>query len=257
MSLHFFILQKMKQLVLNKMLNKDLRKKIVEKSHSCKLSHCGGALSCVDFINYLYENVMKENDLFILSKGHGSMALYGVLEKHGKNPAWTMHPELNEKQGIYATTGSLGHGLPIAVGRALAKKLKKDNGKVYVLCGDCEMAEGSVWEALSIAKTLNVDNLTVFVDCNKYGVICPTKRLGLDKDSLKKKLEAFGFNSLILNGHDENELGKIKKLGQGLNAIVLDTIKGKGIDFLEKSHAHGFNFFYEPEKYERMMKELE
>ena len=119
------------------------------------------------------------------------------------------------------------------------------------------MAEGSVWEAFSIAKTLKVDNLVVFVDYNKYGAVYPIKEsISDDKETLKKKIEAFGFNTLILDGHDETDLAEIKNLNPGLNAIILDTIKGKGIDFLEESHAHGFNFFFEPEKYEKVMNEL-
>jgi transketolase len=237
--------------------NKDLRKKIVEKSYSCKLGHCGSALSCIDFINYLYKEILKEEDIFILSKGHGSMALYAVLEEKGKNPEWTMHPELNEEKGIYATTGSLGHGLPIAVGRAFGKKAKGSKGKVYVLMGDCETAEGSVWEALLIAKNIGVDNLVVLVDFNKYGCVYPTQRtISLDRYSLKNKLEAFGFNTLVLDGHNEEELSKIKQIEPGLNAVILETVKGKGIDFLEESHAHGFNFFFEPEKYKETMEKL-
>lgn len=238
-------------------MNKDLRRKIVEKSCSCKLGHCGSALSCVDFINYLYKNILREKDIFILSKGHGSMALYAVLEEQGKNPEWTMHPELDEEKGIYATTGSLGHGLPIAVGRAFAKKVKKDGGKVYVLMGDCETAEGSIWESLLIAKKLKIDNLMIFVDFNEYGAYYPIKEsLNIDKESLKNKFEAFEVDTVILDGHDEEELSKIKLLEPGLKAVLLKTVKGKGIYFLEESHAHGFNFFYEPERYKEMMEKL-
>ncbi len=238
-------------------MNNNLRKKIVERSRSEKLGHCGSALSCIDFINYLYKNILKEKDIFILSKGHGSMALNVVLEEHGKNPEWTMHPELNEKEGIFATTGSLGHGLPIAIGRAFAKKVKKDGGKVYVLMGDCEMAEGSVWEALSIAKTLKVNNLVIIIDSNKYGAVYPVKKsISDDNESLKAKIEAFGFGAKILNGHNEEDFKQIKNIETGLNAFILDTIKGKGINFLEESHAHGFNFFYEPEKYKEVMEKF-
>ena len=239
------------------MINKDLRRKIVEKSRSCKLGHCGSALSCVDFINYLYEDVLTEKDAFILSKGHGCMALNAVLEKQGKNPEWVMHPELNEETGIYATTGSLGHGLPIAVGRAFAKKVKNE-GKVYALLGDCEMAEGSIWEALLMGKNLKLENLTIFIDFNKYGASYSTlETANINEESLRKKLEAFDFKTLILDGHDEEELKKIKTISPGLNAVILKTIKGKGIYFLEESHAHGFNFFFEEEKYKEIMEILE
>ena len=237
------------------MLNKNLRRRIVEGSKEYKLGHCGSALSCVDVISYLYSKVLKKEDVFILSKGHGAMALYAVLEEQGKKPKWTMHPELNEKQGIYATTGSLGHGLPIGIGRAFAKKIKKELGNVYVLLSDGEMAEGSNWESLIILKNLKLTNLKVLIDFNKYGAIYPIKEITLDdKYSLKKKIKAFGFNTIIIDGHSEKEFKKIKQ--KEFTVFILDTIKGKGIDFLEKSHAHGFNFFYEPDKYKEVMEKL-
>ena len=232
-------------------MNKDLRKRIVEGSKKYKLGHCGSALSCVDTINYLYKEVIKEEDIFILSKGHGSMALYVVLEDKGISPKWEMQLNLNEKKGIYATTGSLGHGLPIAVGRAFGKKLKKEKGNIYVLMGDCEMAEGSNWESMLIAKTLEIDNLTMLIDSNKYGSAFPVIK-ELKDYSLKKKINAFGFNTIIIDGHKEKELAKIKNV-KGLNAILLNTIKGKGIDFLEKSHSHRCNFSLEPERYKEVM----
>lgn len=239
------------------MINKELRKKIIEKACNCKLGHVGPALSCVDFIEFLYREIMQEKDIFILSKGHASMALYAVLEKYGKRPEWAVHPELNEKEGIHATTGSLGHGLPIAIGRALAKKLKGEPGKVYVLLGDCEMAEGSVWEALSAAKALNVDNLMFFVDWNKYGAAYPVEdTVNITGDNLKAKIEAFGFKTLVINGHEESELAKIKSLNGGFNAVILDTVKGKGVSFLEQSHAHGYHFCFNPDKYEEVMRDL-
>ena len=133
-----------------KLLNKNLRKKIIEKGYELKNGHLGSALSCVDTIKYLYDEVIGENDLFILSKGHGSLALYSVLESKGKKVSWREHPEIKEEEGIYATTGSLGHGVPIGLGRAFAKKLRGDEGKVYVLIGDGEIEEGSNWESFII-----------------------------------------------------------------------------------------------------------
>ena len=237
------------------MTNKDLIKKVVEGSKKYKLGHCGSALSCLDIVDCLYKDVLKEDDLFILSKGHGSMALYSVLEQYGHKQEWAMHPELNENKGIYATTGSLGHGLPIGVGRAFAKKLKNKPGRVYVLMGDGEMAEGSVWESLILAKTLKLDNLTALIDHNKYGAVYRINEITSDDQYvLKKKLKAFGFNTSIVDGHNQKEFRKIKN--KGLKAIIFNTIKGNGIDFLEESHAHGFNFFFEPEKYKEVMENL-
>lgn len=237
-------------------LNKDLRKKIIEKGCEFKLGHFGAALSCVDCISYLYDNVLTIQDIFILSKGHGAPALYAKLEEMGKNVNWKEHPELDEKSGIYATTGSLGHGLPIAVGRAYAKRLKGDNGKVYVLLGDGEIQEGSNWEALMIASKLKVD-INVLIDWNKYSATDSIEStLCLDAKDLSRKLTAFGCNTYIINGHDEKELEKLKELGEGLNAVILDTIKGKGVRLLEQSHDHVYYWHLNPEEYKKALEDL-
>lgn len=238
------------------MLNSELRKKIVEKGYQNNMSHYGSALSCVDAIKYLYDEILKEKDIFILSKGHGSMALYSVLESKGKNPVWRMHPELDEKEGIYATTGSLGHGLAIGLGRAFAKKLKGEKGRVYVLTGDGEMQEGSNWEALMIANSLKV-NLNVLIDWNKYQAVGKIQEnIKMDGKSLEKKLKSFGFETKIINGHKISGLKKLKDLKEGCNAIILDTIKGKGISILEKDPPHVYVLKNE-EEYLKCLKELE
>ena len=224
-------------------LNKNLRRRILEKGIEIKSGHFGSSLSCLDTIKYLYDNVLKKEDIFILSKGHGDMALFAVLESKGYNASWTSHLNLNEKDGIYATTGSLGHGLPIGLGRAYAKKIKKENGLVYVLTGDGEMQEGSNWEALIISNALKINNLTLLVDWNKYQSAGNVLEVGgFSADSLIKRLNSFECNTQKINGHDEKDLSKLKKLKRGLNAIVLDTIKGKGIKCLEESHSHGYTW---------------
>lgn len=237
------------------MINKELRKKLVQNVYEKKMTHVGSALSCLDTINYLYDHVLTKDDIFILSKGHGAIALYTVLEKHGKKPDWTMHPEIDEEKGIYATTGSLGHGLPIAIGRAFGKKLK-GKGRVFVLLGDGEMAEGSVWESLILANRFKLDNLHIFVDWNKYaGLTDDVKELfDFDSDTLATRMRAFGFNVQKINGHDEHDL---KLISHGLDArtiFLLDTIKGKGVDVLEKTHFHGYSFT--PEEYQKALNEL-
>ena len=237
-------------------LNKELRRRILEKGYQNDLSHYGSALSCVDAIKYLYDYILNEKDVFILSKGHGAMALYAVLESKGKNPSWKLHPELDEKEGIYATSGSLGHGLPIATGRAFAKKLKGEKGRVYVLTGDGEMQEGSNWEALMIANSLNL-NLTLLVDWNKYQSIERLKdRFKIDGKSLEKKLRSFGFKTKIIDGHSIEGLRNIGKLRDGCNAIILDTIKGKGVSILEKDSPHTYSW-KNKEEYLSCLKELE
>jgi transketolase len=237
-------------------LNKEIRRKILEKGHQNNISHYGSALSCVDAIKYLYDNVLDKEDVFILSKGHGAMALYAVLEEHGKNPIWKLHPELDEKNGLYATSGSLGHGLPIATGRAFAKKLKGEKGRVYVLTGDGEMEEGSNWEALMIANSLDI-NINLLVDFNKYQSLGKVQDImNMNEKSLERKLKSFGFKTKIINGHDPEELKKLGRLKYGRNAVILDTIKGKGVSSLERDCPHTYNWKDE-EEYLRALKELE
>ena len=236
-------------------LNKELRRRIIEKGTEMGSGHFSSAFSCLDCIKYLYDNVLKEEDRFILSKGHGDMALFAVLESKGKKPTWTIHLNHNEEEGIYATAGSLGHGLPIGVGRAFAKKLKGESGRVFVLCSDGEFEEGSVYEALSLAQVLQLDNIIVLVDWNKYQANELTKKVGnIDGESLTKRFEAFGWKTIKINGHDIKELEKLNYLEKGLNAVILDTIKGCGVGCL--INMHGFDFRKNPDAHAKAMEEL-
>src|SRR3989344_1391691 len=239
------------------MPNKSLRKKLIESAFEKKIGHVGSALSCLDTVNYLYDNIITKDDIFILSKGHGAMALYLALEKQGKKPDWTMHPELDEEKGIYATTGSLGHGLPIAIGRAYARKLS-GKGRVFVLLGDGEMAEGSVWESLILANRFKLDNLYILIDWNKYGGLTDDvkKLFDFDGDSLAARVRAFGFNVLKIDGHDEKQLESLKTLHDARTVVILDTIKGKGVDVLEKTHFHGYYFHQNPDEYKKALDAL-
>jgi transketolase len=147
----------------------DLKKRIIEIAYKHKLSHLGSYLSAVDIIEEIYQKKDK-NDIFILSSGHAALALYVVIEKYeGKNAEelfikYGGHPHRNENDGIYCSTGSLGLGITVAVGRALANKKRK----VYVLISDGESAEGSVWEALRFIKESNLSNIEVYVNVNGY-----------------------------------------------------------------------------------------
>ena len=147
----------------------DLRNRILEIAYKHKLGHLGSYLSAVDIIEEIY-NYKKPEDIFILSSGHAALALYVVLEKYeGKNAEELFlkhggHPHRDEKDGIYCSTGSLGLGITVAVGRALANK----NRKVYVLISDGESAEGSVWEALRFIQESNLSNIEVYVNVNGY-----------------------------------------------------------------------------------------
>lgn len=169
------------------MKNKDLKRRIIEISYKYNKSHIGSSISAVDIIEEIYD-LKKKNEKFILSEGHAAVGLYCVLEKHeGKNPENLLekhgiHPERDEKNGIWCTTGSLGQGLPIALGMAIANKKKN----VYCLISDGEAAEGSIWEALRIKTDNNIDNLKIYINLNGYGAYGE-----IESSKLTKRLKAF------------------------------------------------------------------
>jgi transketolase len=205
-----------------KELNK-LRRRMVELDYTYKNGHLASALSCLPIIYDIYKN-KKSNDVFILSKGHGSLALYSVLEHYGFNPDCSkLHPDIDIKNGIVCSTGSLGHGLPIAVGMALGKKLKGDDGVVHVLLGDGECAEGTTWESLLFAEKHKLDNLIVWVDMNQY-------------QNLDKTI------------YDIEKLSNIFKIN------IIKTIKGSGIKLFEQNHWHVHQLT--KQEYEDILEEL-
>lgn len=169
------------------MRNKSLKKRIIEISYKYNKSHIGSCISAVDIIEEIY-NLKKKDEKFILSEGHAAVALYCVLEKHeGRNPEYLLtkhgiHPERDEKNGIWCTTGSLGQGLPIALGMAIANK----NKNIYCMISDGEAAEGSIWEALRLKTDNNISNLKVYINLNGYGAYGE-----IDKIKLIKRLKAF------------------------------------------------------------------
>jgi len=169
------------------MVNNELKKRILDIAFSKKLSHLGSYLSSVDIIDKIFQT-KKEEDIFILSCGHAALALYVVIEKYHSIDAFHLfethggHPHLDEKNQIFCSTGSLGMGITVAIGRALANK-KRD---VYVLISDGECAEGSIWESLRYIEEKNIKNLHVFVNMNGYSAYS-----SIDKDYLKKRLYSF------------------------------------------------------------------
>lgn len=169
------------------MKNKNLKKRIIELSYRYSKSHIGSCLSAVDIIEEIY-NLKNDDEKFILSEGHAGIALYCVLEKHeGRDAEYLLkkhgiHPERDEKNGIWCTTGSLGQGLPIALGMAIANKEKN----VYCLISDGEAAEGSIWEALRIKTDNNIDNLKVYINLNGYGAYGE-----INENTLARRLKAF------------------------------------------------------------------
>ncbi len=221
--------------------------KLIDKAHNLRKetfkafikkgeAHLGGSFSMIEILILLYEKILKKKDKFILSKSHSSFPLCLILRKKGLNPKLTTHLEIDQKNGIFCTTGSLGHGLPISVGMALARKKQNKRGKIYVLISDGECQEGTTWESCLIASKHKLDNLVLIIDYNKIQALTFLKD-GLPLSSLSKKLKAFNFNTVeIKNGHNFKSLQKgfMKKNKKNKpTAIIIHTIKGKGIKKFE------------------------
>jgi len=202
-------------------------------------AHLGGSFSIIEILISLYEKVLKEDDKFILSKAHASFPLCLLLQEKGLNPKLTTHLELDPKNGIHCTTGSLGHGLPLATGMALGRKLQKKPGKIFVMMSDGECQEGTSWESLLIAAHQKLNNLVVLVDYNKIQALSFLKD-GLPLDDLSAKFKAFNWDCIeIKDGHSFDELIPVlqQKSNSKPKAFIVHTIKGKGIKAFENDPA--------------------
>jgi len=238
----------------SKNLAKKIRINSLKMVYKAKASHIGSALSIVDIVAVLYSSVMKFNpdnaqdidrDRFILSKGHACVAVYSALyeigfiseqdvQTYGEDFSWLMNHISHKVPGVEFSTGALGHGLPVASGKALAAKIKKEKWRVFALLSDGEMDEGSNWEALMFASHHKLSNLTVIIDYNKLQSLDSiSNTLGLEP--LKEKIEAFGCKVLQIDGHDHNVLQSALESQSSDRPLVIiaDTIKGKGISFME------------------------
>ena len=215
---------------------KKLRKETFEAFVKKGEAHLGGSFSMIETLVYLFEKVLKKNDKFILSKSHASYPFLLMLRKKGYKPKLTTHLEIDEKNGINCTTGSLGHGFPIGVGMALARKKMKKKGNIYVMISDGECQEGTTWEASLIAAKHNLANLFLIIDYNKIQALTTLKE-GLPLSSLKKKFNAFNFNTIeIKDGHNFNLISKKFKTAKKKDkptVFITHTIKGKGIKQFE------------------------
>tara|TARA_B110000483_G_scaffold237088_1_gene311285 strand:- start:4278 stop:5030 length:753 start_codon:yes stop_codon:yes gene_type:complete len=199
-------------------------------------AHLGGSFSMIETLILIYDLMLKKNDKFILSKAHASFPLCILLQEKGYNNKIKTHLEIDEKNGINCTSGSLGHGLPIATGMAFAKKKQKKQGKIFVMISDGECQEGTTWESLLIASKHKLDNLVIIVDYNKLQALSKLND-ALPLDSLSKKFKAFNCNCVeIKNGHSFTSIyksfKKIKKNNKP-NIFIVHTIKGKGIKEFE------------------------
>lgn len=241
-----------------------IRRDILRMVHGANSGHPGGSLGCTDLLTALYFNVMKrkpgfdmdgrEEDLFFLSNGHISPVFYSALARAGYFDVAELatfrkidsrlqgHPTTHEGlPGVRVASGSLGQGMSVAIGAALAKKLNNDQAVVFSLHGDGELDEGQNWEAIMFAPHHNVDNLISIVDWNGQQIDGPTFKV-LNLGDIKQKFEAFGWHTLEMNGNDMDEvvhtLNEAKSLvGKGKPiAIVMHTIMGKGVDFMENDH---------------------
>ena len=203
-------------------------------------AHLGGSFSMVEMLIALYEEVLKEEDKFILSKAHASFPLCIYLKDKGFDPFLTTHLELDPKNGIHCTTGSLGHGLPIGTGMALARKLQNIPGKIYVMISDGECQEGTTWESLLIGAKHKLDNLVVLVDYNKIQALF-TLEEALPLENLSAKFRAFNWEcSEVNDGHSFEELIPVFKEvhnEEKPRAIIVHTTKGKGVKSFENDPA--------------------
>lgn len=257
----------------------DIRIGIIKAVYSNNSGHPGGSLSIADILSVLYFNEMKvdvknpkdeQRDRLVLSKGHCSPALYSALALKGffdyedlysfRNIDSKLqgHPDMNKVSGVDMTTGSLGQGLSVSNGMAIAGKIDNKNYRVYTILGDGEIEEGQVWEAAMTSSKYRLDNLCVIIDNNNLQI---DGTIGEVKNSypIDKKLESFGFNVLNINGNNIEEIiqafENAKKVKNKPTAIIAKTIKGKGVSFMENQvewHGKAPN----KEEYEKAIKEL-
>lgn len=236
-----------------------LRKLILLGLAGARKGHVGSALSLVEIIRVLYDDLLRfrpaepfwpDRDRFILSKGHGCLALYAVLADKGfieidEIKTYTLPGSRlggcseNTVPGVEATTGSLGHGFSIGVGMALASRLQNRTSRVYVVLGDGELDEGAIWEAALCSAKHKLSHLTLIIDCNKHQIAGSTKDI-LNLEPLRDKLVSFGFVTEEVDGHDVEALRTVfKKLpfsADKPSAVICHTVKGKGISIAEGTH---------------------
>lgn len=256
-------------------LNSDLRRMIVDIVVEGRDGHIPSAFSILEIVTVLYRDILKvdprnpewpERDYFILSKGHGCLALYVNLHRRGFltdedikmfcKPGGILgeHPDRTKVPGAEASTGSLGHGLSFATGISLGLQIQEKKNRMFVLVGDGECHEGTVWEAAHVARNLELGNMCVIVDWNQSGMQL------LPNDNLPEKWRAFGWNTSVVDGHSEEELkaaiGNIKFDTNGVpSVIVARTTKGKGVAFLE-GHGKWHHRIPDSDEYRQILEAL-
>ena len=254
-----------------------LRRSIVRALHSAGRGHFGPSMSLVEVLRVLYDDFLRfdakkpdweDRDRCILSKGHGCLALYAVLVDKGffseneldefcKDGAMLGgHPETDKIPGVEASTGALGHGLSIAMGMAVAARIKGKDYRTVVITGDGELNEGSIWEAAMSCSKHSLSNLTVFVDCNRLQIYGTTQQV-LDLEPLRAKWESFNFAVEEVDGHDVASLRKLVcRLpldSKKPTAVICHTIKGKGFSFAENNPLWHYKFEITEQEVENML----
>ena len=254
---------------------KKMRKRILDVSQKLGALHIAPAFSCMELVNTIYFGLLRRApdgsscDTFILSKGHGAMAQFVALEELGVMTHEDIekccqlggrlggHPDYG-LPGIEASTGSLGHGLPMALGMALADKVNQQDRRIYVVMSDGELQEGSVWEALLLAPSQGLKNLTVFVDLNDFQSRGQTSKIHPNFYPVDAKTRSFGWETVEIDGHDPQAIydAATGRSGKAPMMIIARTIKGKGVSYMENKpiwHYRSPN----PEEYQQGLKELE
>ena len=260
-------------------ITKELRKEIIRISYIKKAHHIGSELSCIDILVILYFSIMnikpsiknkRFRDFFLLSKGHAALALYVVLCKKGFFSKEFLdqeflvdggilggHPDYNPSLGIEFSSGSLGHGLSVGAGIALAKKRDNIPGNVYVLLGDGECNEGMIWEAIMFGSSFKLNNLTAIIDYNNLQGLGKSNKI-INLEPLDKKFKSFGWDAIKVDGHNFNELKKAltKKNINKPKIIIAKTVKGMGISSMQNKLSSHYQTINSELQFEKFLKEL-
>jgi len=251
------------------------RKRILDISQTVGALHIAPAFSCLELVDTAYFGLMtrtgepESDETFILSKGHGSLAQFVVLEElgiispeqlnHYCKPGWPLatHPDLGTP-GIEASTGSLGHGLGLAVGMAYADKMHGKARDIYLVMSDGELMEGSVWEALMVAPSFGITRIVVMVDLNDFQSLGQTSRILPNFYPILDKIRAFGWDAAEVDGHDSRAIyDAVKRRGRSKPMVVLGrTIKGKGVTYMENVPIWHYRS-PSPEEYQQALKQVE